>query len=200
MNERIRREILNRRESNEQNARAFRICDRYGLRYDIDHMFGLPEESEADHVRAARFYRGLRKLNRLKCHNLTCFPRTRIAEIAHSKGLLDDGEVRQMEEGRTGDFFHVDEMRNAEAQRLKAGFVVLYKILPLLCPPLLEKVLRRRGYRWFQRIPAPLVVLAQAAIALRSRDYRFFLYFRYYLLRIRRSLLAPLRFRRLVRS
>lgn len=186
MNEHVRRQVLNRRETNEQNARAFRLCDRFGLRYDIDHMFGLPEESEADHIMAARFYHGLRRMNRLKCHNLTCFPRTRIARIAQEHGLLTERDAQNMEEGRTGDFFHVDEIRDSEQQKIKAGFVVLYKMLPLMSKRFLDRVLQKKWYRWFGRIPAPLVVLSQILIAMRSGDYRFFLYLRYYALRIRR--------------
>jgi len=186
VNEELRRNILNRRESNEQNARAFRLCDAYGLRYDIDHMFGLPEESETDHVMAARFYHGLRRMNRLKCHNLTCFPRTRIATISQQHGLLSERDAQNMEEGRTGDFFHVDEIRNPEQQRIKAGFVVLFKMLPLLSKQGLDRIITRKSYRWFGKIPSSLVVLSQIAIAARSGDYRFFLYMRYYALRIRR--------------
>ena len=107
MSERIRRNVLNRRESNAHNARAFAICDRFGLSYDIDHIFGLPDETEADHIFAARFYSGLRKLNRLKCHHLTIFPRTRMVEIAHERGMVTSQDVENLEQGRTGDFFHV---------------------------------------------------------------------------------------------
>jgi hypothetical protein len=187
MNEQLRREVLNRRETNAHNARAFRICDRLGLRYDIDHIFGLPGESEDDHVVAARFYSRLKGLNRLKCHNLTCFPRTPIVAAAQRVGRLTDADVADMEHGRTGDFFHVDEIRDHEAQRAKAGFVVLFKILPLLSTATVEGILHRRWYRWMRWIPAPLVIAAQVANAIRAKDYRFFLYVRYYLLRLRRA-------------
>jgi len=188
MNEHLRCEVLNRRETNAHNARAFRICDRLGLRYDIDHIFGLPGETEADHVFAARFYSRLRRLNRLKCHNLTCFPRTPIVEAARRMGQVSEDDVRDMEHGRTGDFFHVDEIRDKEARRLKASFVVLYKVLPLLSPAVVERILRRRWYRWLHLVPAPLVIALQVVNAFRARDYRFSLYVRYYLLRLRRAL------------
>jgi anaerobic magnesium-protoporphyrin IX monomethyl ester cyclase len=188
MNERIRRETLRRRETNVHNSRAFRICDRYGLRYDIDHMFGLPGESESDHAMAARFYRGLKRLNRLKCHNLTCFPRTDMARLAREQGIIGEGDVLAMEQGRTGDFFHVDEIRDKDEQRKKAGFVALYKMLPLIPRTCLQTVLKHRWYAALRHVPGWLVVLSQVANALRARDYRFFLYFRYYFLRVRRSL------------
>ncbi len=184
MNEHIRKDILNRRESNRHNARAFAICDRLGISYDIDHMFGLPEESEADHVFAAGFYSRLRELNRLKCHNLTCFPRTKIARIAHEKGIISEADRERMEQGCTGDFFHVDEIRDEEEHKLKQSFAVLFKVLPLMGKGMTRWFLRKRRYRWLHKVPNPVVVLGQVLLAIKKRDYRYLLYTRYYLLRL----------------
>ena len=64
-NEQIRREVLHRRETNEDAMRAFGICDRQRLWYDVDHMFNLPGESEDDHIRGVQQYRQLRYLGRI---------------------------------------------------------------------------------------------------------------------------------------
>ncbi len=197
MNERIRKNILNRRESNEHNARAFAVCDKLGLNYDIDHIFGLPEETEADHVLAAKFYSRLKKLNRLKCHNLVCFPRTKIARIAQEKGILSQDDQNRMEQGCTGDFFHVDEIRDEGERRLKRSFDVLFKLLPLLGKGTTRWLLKKRRYLWLHRTPRPLVLIGQVLLAIRKRDYRYILYLKYYWLRLSnatlRSWLATLR-------
>jgi hypothetical protein len=44
----------------------------------------------------------------------------------------------------------------------------------------------KRRWRHVRRIPGPLIVLAQILGAVRGRDYRFWLYIKYYLLRLRR--------------
>jgi len=180
MNESIRQHVLNRHESNEHNRRAFEICDRFGLQYDIDHMFGLPGESEADHVSAARFYAGLKELNRLKCHNLTWFPRTPIAELGQERGLLSPEEVAAGERGDVGDFFHVDSVKAREQQETNRGFWVLYRFLPLLRPQWVGHVLRRKWRCLLGRLPSPLVILGQVLLAIRNRDYRYLLYVKYY--------------------
>lgn len=186
LNEDIRRRILNRRESNEANARAFAACDAAGIRYDLDHMFGLPEESVDDHKAAAFFYSGLKRLNRVKVHNLTCFPRTAMADIMREKGLLGEDDLARMEAGETGDFFHVDEIRDAEAAQAKRAFAHLFKVLPGLPERLTRRIVAGEGWRWFGRLPKPLVILGQTLIAMRHLDYRFWLYIRYYGRRLKR--------------
>ncbi len=59
-NDTIRRAVLNRGDTMEHVRQAVRICDEFELSYDIDHMFGLPDESPADHADAARFYSSLK--------------------------------------------------------------------------------------------------------------------------------------------
>jgi hypothetical protein len=189
-NDTIRRGVLNRGDTMAQVRRAAQICDEYGLSYDIDHMFGLPDESPDDHADGARFYSGLRCLNRLKCHRLTYFPNLRITEIARERGILDDVDVADIRAGRVGDFFHESSVHDEKLAPVNESVQVLYKILPLLSPGRLEYLLAKGRYMKLRRAPGPLVVLAQILVALKSRDYRFLLYLKYYPLRIRRAIFS----------
>lgn len=186
LNESIRKNILNRSETNEEAERAFRICDRYKIRYDIDHIFGLPEESVADFEFAARFYRSLKYLNRVKCHNLTYFPATPIIDTARERGLLSEANIREINEGRTGDFFHEYTFFDDEKRRQADSFRKLYKFLPLLPRRVVDWLTVNRRWRHVRKIPSPLIILGQILGAFRGRDYRFWLYIKYYLLRLRR--------------
>jgi len=195
LNEGTRKRILHRPETNEQNRRAFEICDRFGLSYDVDHMFGLPHETADDAIEAARFYALFRRLNRIKCHNLVYFPRLAITDLSLEEGLLSDEDISQIEAGRVNDFFHRDDIRSPLLKRDKQAFVKLFKILPLLGPRGTEFFLRRGRIRWLRFAPGAAVVALQVLVALKNRDYRFLLYFRYYPLRIRRALAARRRCR-----
>ncbi|MFQ5808221.1 MAG: hypothetical protein ACE5JM_01270, partial [Armatimonadota bacterium] len=181
---------LNRGDTMEHVRRAVGICDEFELSYDIDHMFGLPDESPADHAEAARFYSGLKFLNRLKCFRLTYFPNLGITEIGRDRGILDEADIEDIRAGHVGDFFHVDSVQDAELRQLNQSAQVLYKILPLLSPRQLEYLLTNERYRKLRRIPGLLVVLSQILVAIKNRDYRFLLYLKYYPLRIRRALFS----------
>ncbi len=188
LNESIKRNVLNRSETNERARKAFTICDRLRLRYDIDHMFGLPGESEDDHLAAAGFYSRLKYLNRLKCHNLTYFPKLPIGEIAKREMVVDEGILQKNERGEVNDFFHSDSIKDKELQKAKDNFQVLFKLLPLLPAAWIDFILRRRWYRPLRFIPSPVVMLLQLLVAIKGRDYRYIVYLKYYPLRIKRSL------------
>ena len=185
MNETVRREVLNRRETNRHNARAFRILDSLGISYDVDHIFGLPHETEADHALAARFYSRRRRLNRIKCHNLTYFPSLAIVDLARREGLLSDADIAAIRRGEVGDFFHERRIGDKRQRAFEEDYQVLLKLLGLFRPRTVDAILRRGWQRLFGRLPGWLIVLGQALIAIRHRDYRFLVYLKYYPVRLR---------------
>ena len=188
-NPEIRKRTLRRQETNAHYENAFRILDRLGIRYDIDHMFGLPGESIQDHVDVARFYSGLGRLNRIKCHNLTYFPGLEILEKGREAKMLTLDDEKAISCGEMpSDFFHQDAIKDRALKEAATDFQTLFKVLPVIPGNLLEKILKRSQWQGWHRIPSLFVILGQMAVALRGHDYRFFLYFRYYSLRIRRAL------------
>jgi anaerobic magnesium-protoporphyrin IX monomethyl ester cyclase len=185
MNEVVRREVLNRRETNRHNARAFRFLDDLGISYDVDHIFGLPHESPADHAYAARFYSRWRHLNRIKCHNLTYFPTLGIVDLARREGLLTEADVAAIRRGEVGDFFHERRVGRERQRAFEEDYQVFFKLLGLFRPRTVERILRRGWVRCFGRLPGWLILFGQALIALRHRDYRFLVYLKYYPVRLR---------------
>ena len=180
INEDIRMNVLNRFETQYQCKKAFKICDKFKLRYDIDHMFGLPGEKIEDFKQAAEFYSQLRYLNRIKCHNLTYFPKMRIVEIARSHNILTDREIEDIAGGRIGDFFHLDSIKDFRLKRMKENFQTLYKILPILSPGMVGYILRRQIYQKLHLLPSIIVIFLQILVAIKGKDYRFLLYFKNY--------------------
>jgi len=175
-NEKIKKEILKREERREVFEKACRVCDSLGLRYDIDHMFGIPGESAEDHRTAAVFYSGLRYLNRIKCHNLVFYERAEISGIAAG-------------EEKTGprDFFS-GVSGAGEMQRINSAFQKFFKVLPVLPVPLRRFFSSGNNALFFRFIPGLLILSGQLVIALRSGDLRFGIYLKYYPLKIRSAL------------
>jgi hypothetical protein len=187
LNESLRKGILNRPERNQDSMNAFEICDSYGIRYDLDHMFGLPEEQEEDHIFASQVYGNLRYLNRIKCHNLNYFPMLPITALANEKGILSSADVLGIcagEEG--GDFFHKDSVRDHERRKSNQSYQTLFKFLPLLRPRQISFLLTHNLVRKLYLMPKPVVIFLQILVAIRGGDYRFLLYTKYYYLRIKR--------------
>ncbi len=185
-NETLRRDVLGRPETNAEVRRAFAICDHFGLRYDVDHIFGLPGEQADDFPAAAHLYADARRLNRVKVHLLAYFPGTPIIAAAKQMGLADEEDERRAAEGETGDFFRESSVRRDEALAFIKQWKNFYKLQPLLGGRLAHAFARRGWNRWFGRLPGPLVILLQVLLALKHRDYRYWLYVKYYRFRLRR--------------
>jgi radical SAM superfamily enzyme YgiQ (UPF0313 family) len=178
-NDRLRRDVLNRREASDEAFRAFEICDQLRLRYDVDHMFNLPEETEEDHVLGALCYRKLRYLGRVKVHYLVYHPTADILELAVLRGKLPEDARERIAEGEVGDFY--DQASADETTReCVSGFAALYKILPLLPPRMVRWFADARRARHLRWIPAPLMAALQGANAVRCGDLRFAAYLRFY--------------------
>ncbi len=186
-NDRLRRDVLDRRETAEDAFRCFALCDRVGLWYDVDHMFNLPGETRADHELGARCYTRLRRLSRVKVHYLMYLPTAPIVERAVASGDLPPDGANRVAAGLVSDFY--DQTTGDPATRdLVAGFAALYKLLPLLPDGWAERLARGDAVRRLARIPAPAMAGLQGLNALRAGDLRFLAYLQVYPRKVLRTL------------
>lgn len=179
-NETIRKNVLNRFETNNQIEKAFSICDKLKLRYDVDLMFGIPSISEDDYKLPLEFMGGHSYLNRLKCFYLSYFPKLSIVDRAREKGILSDDDIDKICKGDIGDWFHLDSIKDANHKKWRRDFEKLYKIYPILPSFLTKPILKCRAYRLFHLIPNSLVILIQLTIGVFRSDYRFGVYINKY--------------------
>jgi radical SAM superfamily enzyme YgiQ (UPF0313 family) len=183
--DKLRKEVCLRPETNEDAQRAFAICDRRRLRYDVDLIIGLPGEAEADFVVAAEMLAGARYLNRIKVHNLVYYPGAPILRIAQEMGLADEQDVRQAEAGATGDVCRTGSVRRVEVQQRVRDWDKFFKVMPILGARLSRYLARRRLNRFFGYLPSPLVMALQLLVAIRGGDRRFSIYIRYIFFRFK---------------
>lgn len=84
--ETIRKEILNRQETNEEVIKACEIIKRNGLKLMIDNIFGIPRDTTQTLLNSYSLYRKLRP-DVLNCYELLYFPKAEINKFGHSKAL-----------------------------------------------------------------------------------------------------------------
>lgn len=191
-NQDLRKKVLNRKESNSDAKKAFQICARHKIHFDVDHMFNLPGESLADHEFGARQYLGLKYLNRIKVHYLVYLPTAAIVEKGVEAGVLDKNMTERLAKGIASDFY--DQTFAGPASRsLAAGYAALYKILPLLPKTLVNSLLTTNYIRALGKIPAPVMAALQTARAVQTHDLRFAFYLRRYPAQILRACFQNLR-------
>ena len=178
-NEKIKQEILRRPEKNSVILNALLICDRFDLKYDIDHLFGIPNESIKDHLYAANIYSGLKCLNRIKCHNLTFYPDAYIYKFAPES-------VRYNKNYKADFFSHIAGEENM--CKINKTFQKYFKLLPLF-PKRINFYIIKKGYwKIFYFFPAFLIVFFMIILAIKKKDRRFLIYFKFYPLKILKAI------------
>lgn len=111
--EQLRKDILNRPETNEEIKVACALIKKYKMKLMIDHIFGLPYESEMTNDFSVAFYEEL-KPDVVNCYELLYFPKAKIIEHAIKFGYItlpdvpkiERGEMLQYHTGNRGNFFY----------------------------------------------------------------------------------------------
>ncbi|MFA5091009.1 MAG: radical SAM protein [Candidatus Omnitrophota bacterium] len=95
----IRKQILNRPESNKEIVDSCAIVKRHGIKLIIDHIFGIPAESAISNDISNNLYTVI-KPDIVNCYNLLYFPKAKIIDFAVSMGNLTPQQVKEIEEGK----------------------------------------------------------------------------------------------------
>ena len=111
--EQLRKDILNRPETNDEIKAACALINKYNMKLMIDHIFGLPYESEMTNDFSTVFYSEL-KPDVVNCYELLYFPKAKIINHAIKFGYLtladvpkiERGEMLQYHTGNRGNFFY----------------------------------------------------------------------------------------------
>lgn len=84
--ERLRRDILNRNETNEEVIKACEIIKRNGLKLMIDHIFGIPQDTYKSIENSYNLYKRI-KPDVINAYELLYFPKADINRFGSSKAL-----------------------------------------------------------------------------------------------------------------
>jgi len=194
VNEETKRQILNRPETKEELRKAFSICEQYGIRYMINHMFGVPTEDERHYREAVEFYSQFRP-SRVGSFYLKYLPGTRINEIAVEHGVITRDDVNRFTSGYFATV-HTDE--NIDGQQLKTFkcFETLNVLTPLVPRRVIAWLVRSRLLRRLYLVPSFVRTLLDFVGGLVHRDFDTRLFAKYYLRYVGKVALVKLGLRR----
>jgi len=181
----VRQKILNRYTHDEKISKAFSHCEEMHLKFDVDIIFNLPSDRLETVARNALLFKQYKSLNRIKCFNLTYYPRLEIIRKAQAEGILTPEDMENIESGKDQWPFYMIPPNGKMQKAMGKGLIALYKILPLLPAFVVRYLTKNKRYRWLGHVPAGGIILLQAVLAIRNGDYRFYIYFKNYLRRIR---------------
>ena len=139
------KERIDRPESREQLERALANLNKYGVHYQVDHMLGIPGETDEDQRQALEFYNVYRP-DIVSVFWLKYYPKLPIIDFAIEKGILRPEDVADIEEGRNEASYLFG--GNAPEFRRWLGYNMLFGWLNFLPRRLAGFLLRRDRVRW----------------------------------------------------
>lgn len=179
MHEQTRNDILGRDFENTGHIkRAIEICDSLGISYSLDHIFGIPSQGRRQYEETAEFF-VRSKADRLCCYSLFYYPGTRITRIAKEHGLLNDQDIKDIEEGRGRLYVYGSSLKGKD-QKIFLALRNLYSLAPLLPKGLNVYLLRSGAYLVLRFMPRLFALACETISALKSRHPRANDYMRYY--------------------
>lgn len=143
-NEKTRRKVLNRRETNKQISEVCKLIKQAGIDFSIDHIFDIPFEGAKEQIEAANFYNELRP-TRIYVYGLSYFPKTEITNIAKEAKLIDDAIIHCIEEGLGESLSLGGNVKKKEG--LFERFSIFFSILPLLPEKIINFLINKKLYR-----------------------------------------------------
>lgn len=196
LNEETRKKHLLRFETNEQIEKALRACDKIGLSYSCDHMFGLPEEKEEDQIKAAKFYKSLKYCTRVTCFWTTFFPKTDLVDFAKKLEMIDDKDIEEINKAKAGYYYCEGAVNDKELKKTFRSYQMLFRLMPILPERQVDWILKKGWYRYLYLFPQrPLLLPIDIIVSFVKHDNSAFQYMHYYLFHVKKKIKSRLGFK-----
>lgn len=149
-NEQLRREVLNRVETNQQIIDCAKWIKEAGIKLMIDHIFGIPFETIMTQDQSFSLYKHI-KPDVVNCYELLYFPKAKIIEHALRCGYLvtsdipkiERGEYINYQQGNKGSYFYNIYAKSMVAIPLGS---ILWELLPMWFIKLVVHIKAGRGW------------------------------------------------------
>ncbi len=164
----VRKEILNRHESNEKVTAVGLACKKHKLRFAIDCILNLPGENEATQKESLAFLNSLRP-DIINCFGLIYFPGTKIVEIAKKACLIEDSDIDLINQGKMNNYSSIGLADKKHARDDYERFVFLTTSIPLFPKKCIEAIINNKAlFNLFQKMPLIFLPLVKVIVQLKG--------------------------------
>ena len=183
---RVRREIINRGETDEVLREVVSICNENKLPYKIDIIFGLPTEVDAENMETFQFMMQTSPV-RVSCFYFQYLPGTPILYKAKKLDLLSQEQLEEINRG-VGTSNLTYGSVEPELIAYYKTFEKAYKLLPIY-PGWIRRYLRKgKRYTLFRWIPFTLTLFIEVLISIKNRHSQGVIELAFYVRHVKRAI------------
>ena len=161
MDEKNRQQLLRRPETNEQIRACFDSMDKYKVKYSCDHIFGLPNELEAQYLYdAAVEYSKCGMINKVNTFFLTVYPKTPMVKQAIEWGLITEEDEERINQGYSAYYYDYGITNRPDLKKLFRSYAIFYRIMPAMPKWMRFFILRTKMFKVFAYLPKTITLFA----------------------------------------
>ncbi len=162
--ERIRREILDRPEGNDEYRKAAGFLKEAKLKFSLDNILNIPFDTPDTIRESFCLYNELRP-DMIHSFNLAYFPNTRIIEHGIRSGALKEGSRDLINRGLSGNYINIQLNSQGDYRR----YALLFTILPLLPKRFAAKIIEDNIFRRILLgLPSGVILLVKFILNIRA--------------------------------
>lgn len=175
--EELRREALNRRESNETIMKAIDAMEAAGISYTLDYILGLPGQSEQELIDVLDMFSRLKHCYRLSPFMCQYLPGSEMVEYAQDRGYLSDADIERINNGEHDNYMAEGSIAvySAEWQKTLRMYRLIFRTFGLIPAGARRFMIRTKLHHIFKILPQNLTLktldLLIAALDLDARSY-----------------------------
>ena len=166
----LRREVLQRAETNQAMIRTAEACKKYGIHFAVDQILDIPTESENDILSSASLLNTVRP-DIVNCYNLLYFPKAEIINKAKELGLLGEDKIEQIEEGKLDNLYSTVTFSSGHKEKASSyrRYALFLSSVPLLPRKIVNMVI---NYPWlrnlFSKLPLSFLPFVKIVVDIKS--------------------------------
>ncbi len=155
----VRRDWLNRHETNDDILNALQAMDNVRLNYSVDLMVGIPGETDADIINALEIFSGRPSLIRASIFWLKYLPGVDITSHAFSCNYIGSDDIKKINNGLQPNYLSTGSIENKQIRERLLNFQLFFRILPITPKRLMLFFIRKGRYRYFKYFPQIMAII-----------------------------------------
>ena len=160
LDESIKKNVINRHDTNEDVDHAIKNLESAGLKYSMDFIFGLPGQKIEELDQGVKLLAPLKYCVRASIFWMQYLPGVGATEYAFNQGILTKKDLENIAEGNQDHYMSHGSVEDDDKKKQLKNYMLLYRLAPILPKWLLLFLYRTNAFKLFRFFPQSAILVS----------------------------------------